>query len=173
MLTNKIFRTFVILLIIIANIGCDQISKSIVRETVDEREWIEVFQDNLILTNVENPGAFFGWLSDLPPVSKSVLLALLPSLAILSILYVVLTRMNLTRGTVVGLSFIVGGGIGNIFDRIVYGSVTDFLHIDLGIFRTGIFNMADVSIMVGMGFVLWDMVINNKREGLGVVDEIS
>ncbi len=172
MLTKKVFRTFIILLIISANIGCDQISKSIVRETVDKREWIEVFQGNLILTNVENPGAFFGWMSDLPPVYKSVFLALLPALAILSILYVVLTRMNLKRGAVVGLSFIVGGGIGNIFDRIAYGSVTDFLHIDLGVFRTGIFNMADVSIMVGMGLVLWDMAINNKGEQIEVVDDV-
>ncbi len=167
MLKSKIIRTLAVLIIIAANIGCDQVSKSVVRETVDHQEWIEVFQDNLILTNVENPGAFFGWLSDLPPVYKGIFLSFLPSLAILSILYVVLTKMNLSRGTIIGLSFIVGGGIGNIFDRIMYGSVTDFLHIDLGLFRTGIFNMADVSIMVGMGFVLIDMAMNGNEELLG------
>ena len=64
----------------------------------------------------------------------------------------------------IGLSFIIGGGIGNIYDRIVHGSVTDFLHIDLGLFRTGIFNMADVSIMVGMGIVLFSMWRANKEE---------
>ena len=157
MFSNKIIRTLFILTLISANIGCDQISKSIVRESVDHQEWIEIYEDNFILTNVENPGAFFGWLGDLPPVLKGILLALLPSLAILAILFTVLTRTNLPKGAATGLSFIIGGGIGNIYDRIAHGSVTDFLHIDLGLFRTGIFNMADVSIMVGMGIVLMSM----------------
>ena len=157
MFSNKVIRTLFIFVLIAANIGCDQVSKSIVRETVDHQEWIELYQGNLILTNVENPGAFFGWLADLPPALKGILLSLLPSLAILAILFTVLTRLNLPKGSVVGLSFIIGGGIGNIYDRIIHGSVTDFLHIDLGLFRTGIFNMADVSIMVGMGVVLLSM----------------
>ncbi|HHM20456.1 MAG TPA: signal peptidase II [Bacteroidetes bacterium] len=154
MFSNKLFRTLIIIVLIATNIGCDQVSKSIVRESVEEEEWIEIWDDNLLLTNVENSGAFFGWLSDLPPVVKGVVLSFFPSLAILAILFTVFTRTNLSRGSVVGLSFVIGGGIGNIYDRIAYGSVTDFLHIDLGIFRTGIFNMADVSIMVGMGIVL-------------------
>ena len=157
MFSNKIIRTLFIFILIVANIGCDQVSKSIVRETVDRQEWIELYKDNLILTNVENPGAFFGWLADLPPQLKGLVLALLPSLAILAILYILLTRFYLPKWAVVGLSFIIGGGIGNIYDRITYGSVTDFLHIDFGLFRTGIFNMADVSIMVGMALVLWSM----------------
>lgn len=157
MFSNKLIRTLLIILLIAANIGCDQVSKSIVRESVDQKEWIELYQDNLILTNVENPGAFFGWLADLPPLWKNLLLSLLPSLAILAILFTVLTRMNLPKSIVIGLSFIIGGGIGNIYDRIAHGSVTDFLHIDMGFLRTGIFNMADVSIMVGMGIVLFSM----------------
>ena len=50
--------------------------------------------------------------------------------------------------------FLIGGGLGNIFDRALYGSVTDFLHIDFGLFQTGIFNMADVSVMVGVFTIL-------------------
>lgn len=167
MFANKLIRTLFIFILIAANIGCDQVSKSIVRENIDQQEWIELYQDNLILTNVENPGAFFGWLSDLEPTLKGIFLSLLPSLAILAILFTVLTRIHLPKSTVVGLSFIIGGGIGNIYDRIVHGSVTDFLHIDVGLFRTGIFNMADVSIMVGMGIVLlsiWQARANENME---------
>ena len=53
----------------------------------------------------------------------------------------------------IGLCFVIGGGVGNLLDRIVYGSVTDFLYLKFGIFQTGIFNMADVSIMTGMFLV--------------------
>ena len=50
---------------------------------------------------------------------------------------------------------IIGGGIGNIFDRIVYGSVTDFLYLNFGgIMKTGIFNIADLSVTTGMILIL-------------------
>ena len=63
-----------------------------------------------------------------------------------------------------GLAFIIGGGIGNIFDRIVYGSVTDFFHMDFVIFRTGIFNMADVSVMVGTSLLLVSTFGKKKKD---------
>ena len=50
----------------------------------------------------------------------------------------------------IGLCSVAGGGIGNIFDRVMYGSVTDFLYVRVGIFQTGIFNFADVSITAGV-----------------------
>jgi len=57
--------------------------------------------------------------------------------------------------SLIGFCFIIGGGIGNIYDRILYGSVTDFLFIDLGgIFKTGIFNIADLSVTTGMIMIL-------------------
>ena len=59
--------------------------------------------------------------------------------------------------------FIIGGGIGNIYDRFVYGSVTDFFHIDFVIFQTGIFNMADVSVMVGMFILLGEFYLKRVR----------
>ena len=50
----------------------------------------------------------------------------------------------------------IGGGIGNIYDRFLYGSVTDFLFIDLGgVFKTGIFNIADLSVTTGMILIIW------------------
>ena len=49
----------------------------------------------------------------------------------------------------------IGGGIGNIYDRILHGSVTDFLYIDLGgVFHTGVFNVADLCITVGISIIL-------------------
>jgi signal peptidase II len=49
----------------------------------------------------------------------------------------------------VAIILIIGGGLGNIYDRIRFGSVTDFAHIDFVIFQTGVFNVADMSIMAG------------------------
>ena len=61
----------------------------------------------------------------------------------------------LDKISIIGFSLIIGGGIGNIFDRIVYGSVTDFFYLDFwGIFQTGIFNIADLSVTTGMILIL-------------------
>lgn len=148
---NPAIRTLVILLIVFANAGCDQFSKAVVRENVQFHEQIELYNDNFILTKVENRGAFFGLGENLPPLVKNIALSLVPILAMLAILTFTLTREGLPKVLVFGLACMVGGGIGNIFDRVVHGSVTDFLHIDLGgIFKTGIFNLADVSIMFGL-----------------------
>ncbi|CAD5293424.1 Lipoprotein signal peptidase (fragment) [Imperialibacter sp. EC-SDR9] len=65
--------------------------------------------------------------------------------------------------TVLGICFMVGGGVGNIYDRLIYGSVTDFLHIDFVLFQTGIFNMADVSIMTGMFVILFDSYLKRAK----------
>ena len=66
--------------------------------------------------------------------------------------------------SLIGFCCIVGGGIANVYDRIVYGSVTDFFHIDLGgVFRTGIFNFADMSVMLGLGLLLFASFKNGKQ----------
>jgi signal peptidase II len=62
----------------------------------------------------------------------------------------------------VGAAFVIGGGIGNLYDRIMFGSVTDFLHIDFVIFQTGIFNFADVSIMIGMAMIIAAAYVNRR-----------
>ena len=123
---------------------------------------IELFQDNFIITKVENTGAFLGMGAYLHPIWKNIFLLVMPSIALLLLLGYLLLNERFSKEIILGLSFIVGGGIGNLFDRIVYGSVTDFLFIDLGFFRTGIFNMADVSVMVGTVIIIMQTLINKK-----------
>ncbi|MCB0634013.1 MAG: signal peptidase II [Lewinella sp.] len=148
-------RALIILALIIGNIGCDQVSKSLVREKVEYHENIELIDDYFILTKVENTGALLSLGDSLSPGAKKLVLLVLPALMLLSLMVFVLVKNELDKQVIIGLSFIVGGGIGNIFDRFLYGSVTDFLHIDLGLLRTGIFNLADVSVMMGTAIILF------------------
>lgn len=55
---------------------------------------------------------------------------------------------------------IIGGGLGNINDRIIYGSVTDFLYFDFVLFHTGIVNMADISLTIGFFILIYEFLIN-------------
>ena len=150
----KLFHYLAILFLVVANVGCDQISKSYVRENIGEYERIPVVEDHFTLMKVENKGAFFGLGENLTPTTKKILLNLFPSIAILAMFGLLFFQTGLPKLIIAGLSFTIGGGIGNIIDRVAYGSVTDFMHMDFVLFQTGVFNMADVSIMVGLGLIL-------------------
>ena len=63
----------------------------------------------------------------------------------------------------IGFALIIGGGIGNLIDRIVHGSVTDFFQIRLGFFRTGIFNIADIAVTNGVFILQFIQQSNNPN----------
>ena len=141
------------------NIGCDQISKSIVRQRIEENADIKFASNHITLTKVENTGAFLSLGASMSTPLKWVFLNRVPLLALLSGIVFLFVKTNLSKVSRLGLGCIMGGGIGNIYDRLAYGSVTDFLHIDFGLFQTGIFNLADVSIMMGVGLLAMELFL--------------
>ncbi len=151
-----------IILLVLLNIGCDQISKDVVRKNVAPRDYIQLLNDNFILTNVENTGAMLGFGQGFPPILKIILFQVLPIIVLLILLFRILQKSNLNNGPIVAFAFVIGGGIGNLIDRIAYGSVTDFFLIKLGVLKTGIFNMADVSVTTGVLLLLFLSLQNNK-----------
>jgi len=149
MTKRTIARTLLILLVISMNIGCDQVTKTIVRNNIAEREKIAIGK-HFLITKVENTGAFLSLGDSLSEFTKTLLLSALPVLLLGLGFYCLLTNKNISKTKLMGFCFVIGGGLGNIFDRIVHGSVTDFMHIGFNGFQTGIFNMADVSIIIGV-----------------------
>ncbi len=143
-----------IILIVLLNIGCDQISKGIVRKKIASSEYIQVINDNFVLTNVENTGAMLGVGQNLPQPLKILLLQISPILILMFLTFNILKKRNLNKWLTIAFAFVIGGGVGNLIDRVAYGSVTDFMHISLGPIKTGIFNMADVSVTLGGIFIL-------------------
>lgn len=155
---SKFFlRNLLLLLILSFNIGCDQLTKSIARKELSEQDHIKLVYNRLTLTKVENSGAFLSFGDSFPEEVKFVFLSLLPLLVLVFGVYFLLTKSNLAKTYAIGLCFVIGGGAGNLYDRILHGSVTDFLHLDFGIFQTGVFNMADVSIMIGMFMLFFEI----------------
>lgn len=160
----KLPRYVLVFGLILLNIACDQVSKVWVRNHVDEGSISSIIGDGFTLHNVYNSGAFLGMGSDMNPTLKIIFLLILPVVVLLLALRYLLTNKDLDQWTIVGLSFVIGGGIGNIYDRFMEGKVTDFFHIDLGgVFKTGIFNIADVSVMIGMGCILMSAILSRKK----------
>jgi signal peptidase II len=162
MKAKKVLRNICILLFIASNIGCDQITKSIVRQKLEYNTQINVIGEYLILTKVENTGAFLGLGNAIPRPIYKIIMIILPLLVIGYALFHILTKNNISQLIIVGVSFIVAGGIGNIYDRILYGSVTDFLYFNFVLFHTGIVNMADISVTTGFFIILYAFYNNRK-----------
>lgn len=156
-------RTLFIGCLVVFNIVIDQVTKFWVRADVVPHSQTPIIGDYFTLHNVENTGAFLGMGSDFNPTLRFILLLLVPIVVLGGVLYYIITNKTLDKFTLIGFCCIVGGGIANVYDRIVYGSVTDFFHIDLGgIFKTGIFNVADMSVMFGMGLLLYTSFKNKE-----------
>ena len=157
------FKILVILILITLNVSCDQVSKSVVRKNIVAFDKIEVIGNHLTLTKVENHGAALGFAATFPPAIKYVVIVILPIILLFAFFLSILYRKDIDKTIIVGLTFIIGGGIGNLFDRIFYGSVTDFVILDLGIFKTGIFNMADLSVTIGVLIIGFSSLLSLKK----------
>lgn len=161
----KLSRNLSIVLLIVFNIAIDQISKVIVRAKIESREVIELIGDQFILTNVYNKGAFLGMGSEMNDTLRLILLLVLPTLVLGYLIYYIFTNKSLDKLSTIALSCIAGGGIANVFDRIAFGKVTDFFFIDLGgVFKTGIFNVADMSVTFGMIILVYAWFIASKKQ---------
>lgn len=150
-------RLLVLLCLITGCVGCDQVTKAVARNHLMPGETISLMADTLRLQHTENPGAFMSlgdWLPDslriaLFTVGGIVLVLLVISWALFS------KRLGWTG--LIGAALICGGGIGNLIDRLsAHGHVTDFLNVGVGAVRTGIFNVADFVLMIGLALSVYD-----------------
>lgn len=151
-LTHTLKKYLLVVVIITFSIAVDQVTKSWARQNLKSTGTIEVVGDVFILTYAENDGAFLGLGSNLRQPYKTILLTIFPILLTLGALgYLLVKHHDLTRGELISIASIVGGGASNVWDRLVHaGSVTDFLNFGIGPwFRTGILNTADMSITFG------------------------
>jgi signal peptidase II len=165
MKSNLLTRGIIILAILAFTVLCDQYSKSIVRKKVSDYQTIDIIHNHFTIEKVENTGAFLSMGDSVSKPMRIIFLNVIPLLLILISLGYILVKTNINQTTLFAIILMIGGGIGNIYDRIVHGSVTDFLYINLGgIFRTGVFNVADLFITIGISIVLLQSWFRKKPE---------
>lgn len=158
-------RNLFISLLIIINISIDQISKVLVRSKMNYGQEIELIGQKFILKYVENTGAFLGMGSDLNETLRWIFLLILPLLVLGYVTYYIFKNKQMDKLSLIAFSCIIGGGIANVFDRFAYGSVTDFFYINLGgVFKTGIFNIADMSVTFGLIALVVGNFLYKKRQ---------
>ncbi len=145
---KKILVLFILLFVCI---GCDQSTKYTAKHFLEGKETLSYMGDLLRLSYTENTGAFLGLGAGMPENMRHAVFVILVSIFLLGFMLFVIRSKKLSPFTVASSALIIGGGLSNLIDRIInQGAVIDFMDIGVGSLRTGIFNVADVAIMVGM-----------------------
>lgn len=153
-----------VLFLVLGNIGCDQGTKDFARKNIRGKGTISVAGNFFILKYAENDGAFLGMGSKMKEPFKTVLLVVLPLLLIAGALVYLILDKKIPLTHAVSVSFILGGGISNLADRILnQGLVTDFMNFGIGALRTGILNFADLSITFGVLFLVIFEYLKKER----------
>lgn len=143
-------RRLVIVSLVALVLLLDQWSKAWVRAHLDvPRQW---FGGLVSFFVTENSGAFLSLGANLPPTARTILFGVFVGLTLAFATYALVTG-RVRASEAYAVSLVVGGGIGNLIDRIARGGrVTDFIYMEAGPLHTGVFNIADVAITGG---VLW------------------
>jgi signal peptidase II len=162
---HRLKRIALIAALLVFCVGCDQTTKSLARDHLQTRPAITFLGDTLRLQYAENPGAFLSLGATLPHEWATAVFTLGGSVVILAALLYAVLAAKLGARELVALCLVCGGGIGNLIDRVrFHGYVTDFLNMGLGSIRTGIFNVADVALMVGLVLFAFRYARSDQRE---------
>lgn len=153
----------------------DQFVKIIVKLTLPLFQSKSVIGDLVLLTHVQNTGAAFSLSLGNQQINR-IFFIVMTVVAVAFVVYLI--YRSTTKLQQIGLSLIIGGAIGNLIDRILFGYVTDFLDVDFPDFimhRWPVFNVADSSIVIAMGLLILDMIINKDayNEQKKVEEKIS
>jgi len=152
---KHIVRLLTVVIIVVGTVGCDQGTKIVARKTLPLYEKVSVVGDYFILIHAENRGAFLSLGENFAPGLRTVLFGALPLLIVVGIAGYLLVRRPASPAQAVALSLVLGGGIGNLIDRLARGGyVTDFMNAGIGNHRIGIFNFADLFLMAGIALFL-------------------
>jgi len=162
-------RFFLLSVAILSCIGCDQATKKAAVFALKGAEPLSFMGNVFRLEYAENTGAFLGLGSGLDDFYRFLLLTVFSGGILLALgVYVSLSK-SLKPTEICGYSLILAGGASNMIDRVYQGSVVDFMNMGIGNLRTGIFNVADIAIMLGLFVVIYSHVFESEE----VVPEVS
>jgi signal peptidase II len=145
-------------LIALCVIALDRISKITIAKRISLHNSVTVIPGFFRIIHAENPGAAFGIFADSPAEWKVSLLIVFSVIALLIVSTLLWKNSHTMTTTGIGLSLILGGAIGNLWDRLVSRHVVDFLLFYIGPHQWPAFNVADSAIVVGAGLLVFEIV---------------
>ncbi len=166
-------RLLLIVTILISCVGCDQTTKSIAKTYLSETETVSLLGGSVRLQIAKNYGAFLGLGESMHRTVRTALLSAGVAAVLIALFAYCLAATQRNPVVLPALGLVIGGGMSNLIDRLLYGGyVVDFLNVGIGSVRTGIFNVADVFIVVGVLLLVFsdrlskELLTNHSRRTL-------
>jgi signal peptidase II len=143
-------------------LALDQTTKFAVLHELRLNESVPLFPDMVFLTYRQNPGTAFGFMSDMDPVVRIPFFVAI-TLAAFAIVYTYQHFLPPEKQWPrIGLGLVLGGALGNLLDRLLYGRVIDFIDLRWEDFRWYVFNIADSCVLLGL-MILLVVFINGQK----------
>ncbi len=139
------FHFLIALIVLVA----DRLTKYLVESRIGLHDVVNIVPGFFRLTHVQNKGAAFGLFADSPSEWKLAVLVMSSLVALVVVSALLWKNSHVMSTTGFGLALILGGALGNLWDRLVAGHVVDFLDFYVGTYHWPAFNVADSAIVVG------------------------
>jgi signal peptidase II len=141
--------------VLLCSVSCDQVAKTMARASLAASPPVSLLDDFVRFELAQNRGAFLSLGESLPSLARYLLFVVVVGGALALTLVFTLRLRGAGPIQLVALSLLTGGGLGNLIDRLLHdGAVVDFVSVGIGPWRTGIFNVADAAISLGVLLLL-------------------
>jgi signal peptidase II len=141
----------------------DRMTKWVIETRVGSFDTHVVIPGFFDIVHSENSGAAFGLFAESSPEWRTVVLIGFSAIALVALTVMLWRTSRLDGLTATALALILGGALGNVFDRLRWGTVTDFLLFYVGRYQWPAFNAADSAIVIGSGLLLLEF-LKPKRQ---------
>ena len=155
------------LLIAFGVVLLDRWSKHMVEQHIALYAHIQIIPGFFRLTHTENTGAAFSLFADSTAPWKTGLLIAFSVIALVVVSILLWKNHHAQVATGVGLALIMGGALGNLWDRLARGRVVDFLLFYVKRYQWPVFNLADSAIVVGAGLLVLEILFHKSSAGEG------
>jgi signal peptidase II len=148
-------------------VAVDQATKAMVKQALPFQESVTIIPGFMDFTHVLNSGAAFGILNGVNFPFKTVLIAVIAMAALIGVGLYATSISHHQLAARIGLALIIGGAAGNLIDRVLFGSVVDFVDVYWRSYHFWAFNVADSAISVGVAIMILDMLgVHNRSASL-------
>src|SRR5437016_11253299 len=149
-------------LIAVSIVFLDRVAKWVIAKEIPLHDSIQVIPDFFRLTHVQNRGAAFGLFAESPSEWKVGVLVLFSVIALVVVSALLWRNSHALTMTGSALALILGGAIGNLWDRLLSGHVVDFLDFYVGQYQWPAFNVADSAIVVGAALLIIEILFTKS-----------
>ena len=147
-------------LLVVAVLIVDRWTKLLIQKRFELNASISVIDGLFNITYVRNTGVAFGIFSSISSPAKSILLSIFTACAAVVVVTYSVRSPARNRLLQIGLGLILGGALGNLYDRLAYGYVVDFLELYAGSYHWPSFNVADSAISIGVALLALEIFRN-------------